>query len=892
LAVATGTAEKDATVSQDRGTKLGPYEILAPLGAGGMGEVYRARDPRMGREVAIKVSAERFSDRFEREVRAVAALNHPNICHIYDVGPNYLVMELVEGPTLADRMQEGAIPLEEALRIARQIGDGLEAAHEKGIVHRDLKPANIKSKPDGAVKVLDFGLAKIAEAVTATGNAEESPTVAMSATIAGQIMGTAAYMAPEQARGKPVDKRADIWAFGVVLYEMLTGRRLFEGETISDVLAGVLTKEPEWERVPQKARRMLRRCLEKDPKRRLRDIGDAWELLEDAQPLPTGRASVTGGSARVAWGIAGVATVMAIVALWMLWGGTGRPTENATVRLDLDLGPDVSLGSVGPSVILSPDGTRLVYVSQGADGAQRLFTRKLDQPKAAQIPGTEGANAPFFSPDGQWVGFFAQGKLKKTRIDGGQPSSLCDAPSGRGATWGEDGNIVMALDPLGGLSQVQVDGGQPAALTTLKPQENTHRWPQILPGGRAVLFNASVSYGNYNESEIAVLTLKDHRRKTLIEHAGMYPRYLPSGHLVYISKGALFAVPFDLERLEVRGSATRLMEVSSNPNLAYGEIDFSRTGMLAYRTGGDEGLRTIRWLDADGKSAPLWDEPASYLFVRLSPDGSRVASLVSQGSNTDLWTYDWQRGGKTRLTNGLPDSAYPVWSRDGQFVVFHSVGGLLWTRADGAGKPQPLTRSTNMQLPTSFTPDGTRLVYSEQIPGASGEIRTVPVEYSGGAMRAGESQLFVKTATANGMAAFSPDGRWLAYADAEGGRYEVSVRAFPDNGTRVQVSTGGGTWPTWVQNGHELFYNTEDQRIMVVDYSLKGGLFVAGKPRVWFGKQLANIGLGGTYDLARDGKRLIVVMPPASAEPLSAQNHVMLALNFFDEVRRRVGQGK
>jgi serine/threonine-protein kinase len=346
----------------------------------------------------------------------------------------------------------------------------------------------------------------------------------------------------------------------------------------------------------------------------------------------------------------------------------------------------------------------------------------------------------------------------------------------------EDGYIVAALDPLASLSQVPADGGTPRALTNLKPGENSHRWPQVLPGGQVALFSASTSFGNYDEGHIAVLNLKDHQTRTLIEHAGMYPRYLPSGHLLYMTKGTLFALPFDPDRLEVRGTARRLTEVSGNPNLGFAQFDFSRTGTLAYRTGGAEGRRTIQWLDAGGKTAPVWDEPAYYIYVRLSPDGGRVASLVNQGPNTDLWTYDWQRGSKIRLTNGVQDSGYPVWSRDGQFVVFHSLGGIFWTRADGAGKPQPLTRSTNMQMPASFTPDGARLALTETTPAGTGEIRIVPVDYSSGQMRAGEPQLFLKTATATAMAAFSPDGRWLAYADAEAGRYQVFVRAFPDKG--------------------------------------------------------------------------------------------------------------
>jgi len=581
------------------------------------------------------------------------------------------------------------------------------------------------------------------------------------------------------------------------------------------------------------------------------------------------------------------------VALLVPRRSVGPPAPPA-VLLDVDLGPDVTLGSAtGPAVILSPDGTRLVFSSQGTDSTRRLFTRLLDQPKAVPLSGTEGAYAPFFSPDGQWVGFFAAGKLKKTRIDGGDPISLCDPPSGRGASWGEDDNIIAALDPLAGLSQIPPEGGKTVSVTNLSPEENTHRWPQVLPGGQTVLFNASIAFGNYDEAEIAVVSLRDHRRKTVLEHAGMFPRYLPSGHLVYVTKGTVFAVPFDLDRLEVQGTATPLQEVSSNPNLGSAQLDFSRTGTLVYRTGGTEGLRTIQWLDGAGKSVPLGTESGYYVFPRLSPDGSRLACSVTQGANTDLWIYDWQRGTKTRLTKGLQDAVHPVWNPDGQFVVFHSVGGMFWARADGAGKPQPLTQSTNIQLPTSFTPDGTRLAYSERTPEAGGEIRTVRVENKSDQLRAGEPQLFLKTATANAFAAFSPDGRWLAYADAEAGRYDVYARAFPDKGTKVQISNAGGTMPVWSRNGRELFYRSEDHRIMVVNYTVKGESFVPDKPQVWFGKQLANIGLGMNFDLAPDGKRFVVLMPVESSEPREAQNHVMLVVNFFDEVRRRVAaQGK
>jgi serine/threonine-protein kinase len=693
-------------------------------------------------------------------------------------------------------------------------------------------------------------------------------------------------MAPEQARAKAVDKRADIWAFGVVLYEMLTGRRLFEGETISDTLVAVLKEEPEWNRVPAKVRRLLRGCLEKEPKRRLRDVGDAWRLLED---VPVEALHAT----RVPWVIAGVATVLAIVALWALWRGGGGTTERRAVRLDLDLGADVSLGSSnGPAVVLSPNGTRLVFVSEGQDGIDRLFTRGLDRAKAAQIPDTEGAYEPFFSPDGQWVGFFAQGKLKKTRIDGGEPVSLCDAPSGRGASWGEDGNIIAALDPQAGLSLVPSGGGNAVPITEPSPGEDSHRWPQILPGGKIVLFTVSTASINYDEAEIAVLSLKDRQRKTVLEHAGMYPRYLPSGHLVYVTKGTLLAVPFDLNRLEVAGAATRLEEVSTNTIRGFAQTDFSPSGIFVFRTGATEGLSTVHWLDSAGKTESVGLDAARFVYPRVSPDGRRLAYVVTEGSGADLWIYDWQRSIKTRLTNGRV-TWNPIWSPDGQFVAFGSAAGIFCAQADGAGKIQQLTQSKNRQAPNSFGPDGKRLVFSELISGAKGEIRILPVEIGSGKVRSGEPQSFVKTSSILNLAAFCPDGRWLAYANAEGGPYEVYVRAFPDRGTQVQVSNAGGTMPAWSRNGHELFYRTEDQRIMVASYTVKGESFIPDKPRVWFGKRLANVGLAVNLDVAPDGKRFIVLMPAEGPEPREAQSHLILLTNFFDEVRRRVaGQVK
>jgi serine/threonine protein kinase len=485
------------------GDRLGPYEVVALIGKGGMGEVYRARDPRLNRDVAIKVSAAQFTERFEREAKAIAALNHPNICQIYDVGPNYLVMEFIEGEA-----PHGPMPLEGALGIARQIADALEAAHDKGITHRDLKPGNIKIKPDGTVKVLDFGLAKVTGAPSGTG--ENSPTLAMGMTQAGMILGTAAYMAPEQARGKEsVDKRADIWAFGVVLYELLTGKRLFQGEDVGEILAKVIRDEPDLSGVPAQVTPLLKRCLEKDPKKRLRDIGDAWLLLGD-EPRVTAPSQ-----SRLGWIVAGLAVVIAVFALWAPWRNT-RPAERPLVRLNVDLGADLSLQSSisGASAILSPDGTRLVYVSQ-----KRLFTRRLDQLKATELAGTEGAYEPFLSPDGQWVAFFAGARLKKISVEGGSAIALCDTAGGNvgvGGSWGEDGNIVAALNTLGALSRIPSSGGTPVQLTELAQGEVTHRWPQILPGGKAVLFTSHTASARLDGANIEVMSLADHRRKTLV----------------------------------------------------------------------------------------------------------------------------------------------------------------------------------------------------------------------------------------------------------------------------------------------------------------------------------------------------------------------------------------
>ena len=879
------------------GTRLGPYEILAPIGAGGMGEVYRARDSKLDRDVAIKVLPQTLAQdperlaRFEREAKVLAALNHPNIAQIYGLEQRALVMELVEGETL-----KGPLPLEIALNYAKQIADALEAAHEKGITHRDLKPANIMITPAGVVKVLDFGLAAVAQdPASGSTDPSNSPTLTMRATQAGMIMGTAAYMSPEQAAGKPVDKRADIWSFGVVLFELLTGHQLFgEGETISHTLADVLRAPIDFERLPKETpstiRSLLRRCLDRDVKSRLRDIGEARLVISGVGKEPEAPATERSRS----WlRVASIGTGILLVALagvsWIAYRAT-RPTEpKPLVRLDVDLGSDVALGtSAGAAVIISPDGTRLVYVSRN-----RLFTRRLDQSKGTELAGTDGAFAPFFSPDGQWVAFFTPVGLKKVSVDGGAAITLARAPSNaRGGSWGEDGDVIAAFGPDGSLSRVSSTGGLPTPIAELAPGEAGQRWPQVLPGGKAVLF--SQTRGFYDGSSIEVLSLGDHRRKTL-QRGGTFGRYVATsrgaGHLVYFNKGTLFAVPFDLVTLTVRGTPVPLLQdVAYDDAHGSAQFDVSSSGTLVYRSGGalTGGQLTVQWLDSAGKTQPLLARPGMYQYPRVSPDGQRLAV-----SYPDIWVYEPQRDTMTRLSfNGGFD---PVWSPDGRYIAFGTERGIFWTRSDGAGKPQPLIQSKGGQIPYSFTPDGKRLAYQERT-NAGLHLWTVPVESDGVGLRAGKPELFLETPFNDRGPVFSPDGRWLAYASDESGSYQIYVRPFPGApsgpGGKWQISNNGGIFPVWARNGGELFFRSEDNHIMAAAYSVKGDSFVAEKARIWTEKTIADIGQAGTnFDVSPDGKRVAALMPVERPEDQKAQNHVIFLLNFFDELRRRVPAG-
>jgi Tol biopolymer transport system component/predicted Ser/Thr protein kinase len=869
------------------GTRLGPYEILAPIGAGGMGEVYRAKDTKLKREVALKVLPDSFASdpermaRFQREAEVLAALNHPNIAAIYGVEERALVMELVPGESL-----KGQVLLEIALNYAKQIADALEAAHEKNIIHRDLKPANIMVTPSGVVKVLDFGLAAVAQAFDPS-NPANSPTLTISPTRAGMILGTAAYMSPEQARGKAVDKRADIWAFGVVLYEILTGQRLFAGETVSDTLAQVLTKEPGWAQVPAKVRRLLKKCLEKDPKKRLRDIGDAWELLEEETGTASSRSRLGGAG----WIAAAVLVVALGVALWALWRAQ-KPADRPLTRLDVDLGADVSLPAPGAasSVAISPDGTRLVYES---GNHPNLFTRRLDQPKAAELRGTEGTTTPFFSPDGQWVGFYVRRKLNKISVEGGAVVPLADVNGFSGASWDQDGSILLG-EGIGGRGLVRIPsgGGTPETVEGLGKGEIALAYPQLLPGGKAILFVADTALDE-DKLTIEVLTLADHRRK-IVARGGASPRYLATsggaGYLVYVNKATLFAVPFDLEKLETRGTAVPLLDdVAYMSQLGTGQFDFSRTGTLVYRrsSGGAPAITTLHWVDPTGKKEALLAKPGVHSNPSLSPDGKRVALMIGERESSDVWVYDPQRDAMTRLTFGGGEYLSPIWSPDGQYVVFGRLaGGIFQTRADGAGQPQALTQSKSPQAPTGFAPDGKQLAYMENASGKA-QIWTVPLENQGGQLKAGKPEQFLNSSFSDGVPTFSPDGRWLAYQSNESGKSEVYVRAFPPpssgQGGKWQISNSGADAVSrWSRNGHDLLYQSGDQ-IMAVSYTVKGNTFVPEKPRVWIAK------LGGTeWDLAPDGKRVAVLTSVESAEAPKQEHEVVFLENFFDELRRRV----
>jgi len=837
------------------GEKLGPYEIVSRIGKGGMGEVWSAHDARLNRNVAIKISAQQFTDRFEREARVIAALNHSNICTLFDIGPDYIVMELVEGSTLAERCARRPIPLEEALDIARQIADALEAAHEKGIVHRDLKPANIKIRPDGSVKVLDFGLAKANEPTEVT---PDSPTASM--TVAGTVMGTLGYMPPEQIRGEKVDKRADIWAFGVILYEMVTGKRLFHGRTTSETVAAVICDEPVWEPVPVTMRRLLGRCLEKDPKRRLRDIGDAMPLVETGLAAPRDQSQSRFASA--GWITAGV--FMLVSAAFAFIYFRGNATEQPLLRLNM-APPETTQfpGSNGMTLAVSPDGSQVVFSAVSSDGKNQLWLRPLNSPNAQLLAGADNAMFPFWSPDSKALGFFAAGKLRKVEISGGPATELADAPNARGGTWNRDGVIVFAPTPYE-LQQIPAAGGTPRPFERVGSKSTARRYPWFLPDGRHFLYLYG-SAGNDFAIRIGSLDSSEHDR-TLPGTVDSFALFA-QGHLLFVRGDTLLAAPFDTKRLILTGEAVPVGEHVQMRGLVSGaaKMSASGNGVLVYRT--DSTLR-LTWLHRAGKPLGIVGESATrgeeneLNGVRFSPDHKTVAVQASDaaGGNQDIWLYDVSRGLRTRFTSDPAEDGVPVWSPDGRTIIFHSsrTGHFELYRkpTDGSQKEELLYADSQQKFPSSFSPDGKLLAFQSLDAMNGFDIWILPDPL--GPRGASKPYPFLQTEFNEQDPPFAPGGHWIAYVSNESGRNEVYVAPFPGpGGGKRQISTAGGTQPRWRQDGKELFYVAPDSHLTVAHLAEKEGVIGVENVERLFGP-LTTAG----YDVSADGQRFLALLPP------------------------------
>ncbi len=908
------------------GSRIGPYEVIAQIGAGGMGEVYRARDTQLQRDVALKILRDAFAtdpdrlSRFEREAQLLAALNHPHIAQIYGLersgGERTLVMEYVEGETLDDRVHRtrdaGGMSPDEAAVLARQIAEGLEAAHEHGVIHRDLKPANIKIRPDGTVKILDFGLAKAFELHRSL-HLSTTPTITSPAlTAAGVVLGTAAYMSPEQVRGAIVDRRADIWAFGCVLFEMLTGARLFDAATVTDTFADVLRKEIDWARLPGSTPptmvALVRRCLVRDAKARLRDIGDARLALEEHLAAPAAATHVdvnrTVSAPVGAWALAAGALTIAALGV-ALWATRSRAAVASTqpVHLSAELGDDLRLSAdagAGPNAVISPDGTLLAFAARkDATSPSQLYVRRLDQLRTRALDGTSGAVNPFFSPDGRVLGFFANGKLSIVPVSGGGVTPMADTGGDRGGWFASDGSIVYAPDSAPGVTIMRVRAGErPQTVTKLADGEVTHRWPQVLPGGQSVLFTAHSQTGAYDQANLVVSSLSDPNQRKIVYRGGYHGRYLPTGHIAFINKGTLSVVPFDVAKLEVTGSPSTVIEsVTSDVTSASAEFSVSERGTIVYSRGPNVVTDvTIAWLDESGATSPLRAAPGDYFNPRFSPDGTRLALEIgtSWGQNA-VWTLDIRRETLTRVTQGGLDQT-PIWSPDGTRLAFSGIRGsdrfssLFWQVADGSAEPRRLTSSRSYQTPASWHPNGIQLAFFGDKEGQQTDFDIGLVSNGGDREREsaiGEPRYVLADPFVEVEPEFSPDGKWLAYTSLESGRAEVFVRSFPDMQRKVQVSTAGGFSPTWSKARSELFYGTDDQRIMVASYRVDNAAFVPEKPRLWRDEPMSFAARGYTrsFDLHPDGRRFAVLKGP----PPPVRTHVAVMSNFFDEVRRAAG---
>ena len=898
------------------GTTLGPYQVTAKIGQGGMGEVYQARDTKLDRDVALKVLPEAFTSdpdrlaRFEREAKVLASLNHPNIGTIYGLeeadGVKALVLELVEGPTLADRIKQGPIPIDEALHIATQIAEALEAAHEQGVIHRDLKPANVKVKDDGTVKVLDFGLAKAFQPDASDPGLSASPTISLTAaaTQMGMIIGTAAYMSPEQAKGKVVDKRADVWAFGAVLYEMLTGQKPFTGKDASDTLAAVLRIEADLnalpEETPPRLSQLLKACLQKEPKDRVRDIGDV-SLAMRGTFESTISASVPAvvPSQLPVWQrpVAIAMMVLASVALtsltaWML-------TRPAVIQPDLmrfviappEAAP-LSFTLLWRDVAISPDGTQIIYSDGAAD--TQLSLRSIDQVAGAPLRGGQGGD-PFVSPDGAWVGFHTADSfptattLQKVSMFGGPPVTLGESPNTIfGASWGADDQIIFGTNGAG-LFRVSGGGGEPEAVTEIDqeqdPPEGGHYWPFIIPDRQAVLFTiASAGAAPLTTAQLAVLDLET-GHITQLGLAGVSPHYVSTGHVVYAAEdGSVRAVPFDADRLEVTGNPVPLIERVVVKTSGAANFSLSDNGRLVYVLGGPRGpggATRLVWVDREGREEPAVPEPRDFQEFSLSPDGTRVAVRVaSTDGSADVWVVDLIRQTNTRLTFEGDPSAFPTWTPDGTRVAFGPP--LAWKAADGIGTVEPLSESP-ATVPQAFSPNrGTLVVETQQ--GGNGDLGMLELEGDGTV-----TPLLQEDYTERN-AALSPDGRWIAYQSDETGQFEIYVRPFPDTESgRRAVSSNGGTQPIWNPAGPELFYRGPDA-LMAVAFETEP-TFTPGAATELF--DLTPYRGGGNRRIAVDpeGQRFLLLRFGGDQQPatdVAAPTEINVVLNWTQELLERV----
>ncbi len=914
------------------GTRLGPYEILSVLGAGGMGEVYKARDTRLDRTIAVKILPDglsvdpSFRERFDREARAISRLTHPNICTLYDVGEQngtaFLVMELLDGQTLADRLKKGALPLDEALKIAIQIADALNLAHRHGIVHRDLKPGNVMLTKAGA-KLLDFGLAKAGGPAVAGAGLSMLPTTPPNLTAQGTILGTFQYMAPEQLEGQDADARTDIFAFGAVLFEMVTGKKAFEGKSHASLIAAILEHDPPpiaalQPLAPSALDHIVKKCLAKDPDERWQNAGDLgselkWIATSGGAPAVAVVSPVPGRGRRrvVAWSLSTAVVGLLVGAVVAILGAglvrRGGNTDVARVLVGVRpaerlqaLVADKTPNEGRPSrtaMAWSPDG-RSIVISGAQGDRQQLYIRALDQLDATPIAGTEGAASPFFSPDGRWLGFWSVGALKKVPIGGGPPTTICETPAVFGASWGSNDTIVFSRSREG-LWRVSAAGGIPQRITTpdAKKGEVKHLLPQLLPGGDAVLFTVThTPLPKWDDTEIVVQSLRTSERKVIVQQ-GADARYVASGHLVYMLRGVLMAAPFDLGRLQTTGGAVGVvadvMQAANMLNEAWdsgaGQFSVSESGSLLYVPGGifTEPERFMVWVDRTGAVEPLPAPARAYASPRLSADGRRI--LVWTNGDRNVWLYDLARRSLTRVTSE-GRNARPLWTPDGNRFVFGSaVGGdenLFWQPVDGSGKPERLTTCECLHIAAAWSGDGQTLIFVRN-PIDSNAIQAVSI----GGDR--QPRPIVENRFSNAYPALSPDGRWLAYASNESGRLEVYVQPFPGPGPRQQISTDGGTAPAWSHDGRELFYTTAlsvggqaDVTSMVAVPVTLAPTFSAGAPRVLFqGRFGATASIRG-YDVAPDGRRFLMVQQKDRAPTIVSQ--MILVQNWFDELKRRV----